>query len=226
MALISLRMQALAWVSLCVCVVQQVTGESLRVEIAGQDGRPVPSAVIELTAAPMFSGTAARAEVDQRDRRFVPYVSLARPGHPVYFPNSDDTRHSVYSFSGDNSFELQLYRANEAPPVTFSEGGVVKLGCNIHDSMKAYVYLTDNRSTVITGEDGRAVLEDSGLARGSELRVWHPQLSEALLLQVQQSDLEAGVLQLNLEIVWSEPQQGKSADELEQLLKSFSRDAN
>jgi plastocyanin len=163
-----------------------------------------------------------RAEVDQRDKRFTPYVSVVAPGTDVFFPNSDDIRHHVYSFSEGNTFERKLYRANEAEPVRFATPGVVALGCNIHDNMQAYV-LVEDEPVLISDPDGMAALPEGA----RELRLWHPLLGEeklsASLADMDRNTRGQAVLILPFE--WQDPQAPRSANQLESLLKQFSRDA-
>lgn len=200
--------------------------QSVSLHITGIDGAAVPFAVVLLPDLPASSEQApTETLIDQRDKRFVPHVIVVRPGASVRFPNSDNTRHSVYSFSKGNSFEIQLYRSNDAPPVTFSQPGIVKLGCNIHDSMKAYVYVTDNTSAVVTDDQGLATMAVSGIEAGEVLEVWHPQLSSPMKIAVTAQMLPAGgALELKLPIAWVEPQTGKSAANLESLLKRYAGD--
>ena len=59
------------------------------------------------------------------------------------FPNNDTVSHQVYSFSAAKRFQLPLYKGEVHPPVTFDRPGLVVLGCNIHDVMVGYIYVTD-----------------------------------------------------------------------------------
>ena len=92
----------------------------------------------------MPTAASPREVVDQIDKEFVPYVKPVRTGSFVQFPNKDHIRHHVYSFSAPSKFELPLYMGTPAQPVLFDKPGVVKLGCNIHDWMIGYVYVTDS----------------------------------------------------------------------------------
>jgi plastocyanin len=114
--------------------------------------------------------------VDQVDKEFVPKVLVVLVGTPVMFPNHDNVRHHVYSFSPAKRFELPLYAGVPAKPVLFDMPGVVVLGCNIHDWMVGYVYVSESPYFAKTGQDGKARI--AGLAPGSYVvRVWHPQLA-------------------------------------------------
>ena len=98
-----------------------------------------------------------------------------RVGTTVNFPNKDNIRHHVYSFSPPKKFELPLYTRKPAAPVLFDKAGVVVLGCNIHDWMIAYVYVSESAYFAKTGADGKATLSDLPAGKNT-LRAWHPRL--------------------------------------------------
>lgn len=113
------------------------------------------------------------ATIDQRDRTFVPYVSVVQTGTAVRFPNNDTVRHHVYSFSPAKVFSLKLYLGTPAEPVVFDRPGRVVLGCNIHDRMLAYVYVVDTPHFGVSGSDGWVRLEN--LHEGDwDVMVAHP----------------------------------------------------
>ena len=80
--------------------------------------------------------------MDQRNRAFVPHVLIVPVGSSVTFPNGDSVSHQVYSFSPARKFQLPLYRGSPNPPVVFDRAGVVTLGCNIHDPMRGYIFVS------------------------------------------------------------------------------------
>ena len=142
-------------------------------------GKAIADAVVvALPATKTGASTAAATAtilVDQINKEFVPYVLPVRVGTTVNFPNKDKIRHHVYSFSPAKSFELPLYIGKPAAPVLFDKAGPVTLGCNIHDWMIAYVYVSESPYFAKTGADGKATLSD--LPAGNyTLRVWHPRL--------------------------------------------------
>ena len=152
--------------------------EGATVRVLDTNGTPLPGAVVFVganTAASAGRSAGPTHAIDQRSKRFDPFVSVARPGDVVSFPNSDDIRHHVYSFSDGNAFERKLYRANEADPVTFSSPGVVALGCNIHDNMQAFVLVTDEPVQGVSGDDGAVAGWRADV--GARVRVWHPFLN-------------------------------------------------
>src|SRR5215472_13597103 len=141
-------------------------------------GKPVADAVVVAVPSDGTLRLQARPRdgvVDQVNKEFTPRVTAILVGTPVTFPNNDNVRHQVYSFSPAKRFELPLYAGVPAQPVMFDKPGVVVLGCNIHDWMVGYVYVSESPYFAKTGPDGRAVLADLS-PRPYVLRVWHPQL--------------------------------------------------
>lgn len=145
--------------------------------------QPVYEAVI--IARPIYSGAAVAANrqpahilVDQVDKEFVNKNTVIRVGDSINFPNKDNIRHHVYSFSNAKNFELALYKETPAEPILFDKPGVVKLGCNIHDWMVAYIYVADSPFNTMTGQDGNASISE--LPEGEyDVRIWHARMSQS-----------------------------------------------
>jgi len=118
----------------------------IAVMVVDRDGRGVGEAVVTATPAAANAGpspTLKSAVMDQRDLAFVPRVLVVGVGTSVEFPNDDSVSHQVYSFSAAKRFQLPLYKGEVHPPITFDRPGLVVLGCNIHDGMVGYIYVTD-----------------------------------------------------------------------------------
>jgi hypothetical protein len=116
-------------------------------------------------------------------------------GTTVIFPNSDNIRHHVYSFSPAKKFELPLYSGLPAEPVVFDKVGFITLGCNIHDWMIAYVAVVPTPYFQVTRQDGRAVLKDLPAGRYT-VQVWHPALKGQPEALAQRVDVGGGTKSL------------------------------
>jgi plastocyanin len=154
----------------------------LSVTVRNAKGQPVRDAVVTLYPAAAPAAGAVRFDwpyrMAQHNQQFDPFVLIVPQGATVSFPNLDTVRHQVYSFSPTHPFELKLYGKDETRSVRFDKAGVVALGCNIHDSMVAFIKVVDTPYAAKTGASGEAVLH--GVPGGAAtLHVWHPYLKAA-----------------------------------------------
>jgi plastocyanin len=146
--------------------------------VVDERGRPVADAVVVAVPADGSLRLPSRPRegvVDQVDKEFTPKVTAILVGTAVSFPNNDNVRHQVYSFSPAKRFELPLYAGVPAQPVVFDKPGVVVLGCNIHDWMVGYVYVSESPYFAKTDQDGKALIAELP-PREYVLRVWHPHM--------------------------------------------------
>lgn len=138
-------------------------------------GKPLAGAAVFLESREARAAAKAGAMVDvvQVNRQFQPQVSVVTVGTAVNFPNRDTVRHHVYSFSPVKKFEIKLYVGTPTAPVVFDAPGIAALGCNIHDSMAAWVVVVETPYNGLSGADGKLTL--GAVPAGSyRLRAWHP----------------------------------------------------
>lgn len=145
----------------------------LNVVVLDQDGAPVADAVIEIQQSPLQNPPDQNAAIDQIDRRFVPMVTAVAEGQWVDFLNSDNVRHHVYSFSEIRQFSTELFAHEAIDPVQFNRAGIAVLGCNIHDSMVAYVYVSEWQDVAVS--NGTGEISFAGLTENpNTISIWHP----------------------------------------------------
>ncbi|HYN42094.1 MAG TPA: hypothetical protein VE129_09980, partial [Thermoanaerobaculia bacterium] len=116
----------------------------VKVTVIGSDGKSLPAA----DAVAWFPGLrgpapAAPPRMSSRDKRFEPRVLAVPRGSAVTFPNYDKIFHNVFSLSEGSPFDLGLYRNGAARTTSFETPGVVRVYCNIHPQMAAYVVVLD-----------------------------------------------------------------------------------
>ncbi len=115
---------------------------------------------------------ASRQVILQKGKRFLPHVLVVPEGTEVAFLNEDKMFHNVFSLSKPNEFDLGLYEKGVARNKVFSEPGPVRLLCNIHASMSAFVYVVD--SPWYAQADARGRFELRGVPPGEYvLHAWH-----------------------------------------------------
>lgn len=153
-----------------------VRAATVSIDVRGIDGAPLVGAVVTVET-PRAPPVVVRGPylIEQRDIAFQPHVMIVPVGATVGFPNRDKVRHHVYSFSKAKKFDLKLYGREDARTVTFDKPGVVALGCNIHDAMNGFVFVTTTPFAALTDAAGHVAM--TGVpAGGAIVRVWHPSI--------------------------------------------------
>ncbi|MGE3491740.1 MAG: carboxypeptidase regulatory-like domain-containing protein [Vicinamibacterales bacterium] len=131
-------------------------------------GAPGPRDVNDLRRGVVYLETAPRAAfderepgravMDQRNERFVPHVLAVMVGTVVDFPNSDRTYHNVFSLSKAQRFDLGRYAAGRSKSVRMDRPGVVRVFCDIHSHMNAFVLVFNHPFFSVTDVEGRFTL--------------------------------------------------------------------
>lgn len=100
------------------------------------------------------------ARMDQRNEEFVPHVLAIVAGMWVDFPNDDTTFHNVFSLSKTKEFNLGRYAAGHSKSVRFEQPGIVRVFCEIHAHMNAFILVFAHRYFAVTDDEGRYRLEN------------------------------------------------------------------
>jgi plastocyanin len=151
----------------------------VRREVSAADPRPAPSAlglprgrrpqpdrrvsVVYLEEAPQSAFPelpSGRATLDQRQQTFLPYVLAVTAGTTVEFPNNDRTYHNVFSYSKAARFDLGRYGKGQTKSWRFDRPGVVRVFCDIHSHMSAFILVFAHRYFAVTGADGSYRIPD------------------------------------------------------------------
>ena len=139
-------------------------------------GSDVKQAIVYYEPASPQPSRAAGAsfEMVTRKKEFTPRVLAVPQGSRVRFPNQDPILHNVFSVSGENKFDLGLYRMGPGKDKRFEEPGLVRVYCNVHHDMVASILVLDTPYFTSPGSTGEFAL--TGLPRGKgKLTVWHEQ---------------------------------------------------
>lgn len=145
-------------------------------------GKPTPDVVVSLegvapeTVKAQISAAGPRkAVLDQRNMKFVPFVLPVLVGTTVDFPNNDKSWHNVYSKSEAKKFDVGLYAPGKSRNVTFDKPGVIRILCNVHPSMEAFIVVKEHPYFAAPDRSGNYRLNDVPVGK-YRLQVWHPQL--------------------------------------------------
>ena len=114
---------------------------------------PAPRAAFDVREEP-------RPRLDQRNETFVPHVLPIVAGTTVDFPNSDHTYHNVFSLSKTKTFDLGRYAVGRYKSVRFDRPGIVRVFCDIHSHMSAFILVFAHRYFAVAEPDGSYRLEN------------------------------------------------------------------
>ncbi len=191
-----------------VSIAPLTSADRYQIQFVDDENKPVEFAVIAHPNAPVTEALlpAEPAVIDQIDMQFSPMVIAIEQGRTVSFPNSDNIRHHVYSFSKAKRFETKLYANKPDAPILFDQAGVVVLGCNIHDTMIGYIYVSPWRDFAVSDQNGIAEIQAAEAPQS--LEYWHPWslLPNQIITHNIQDWPETGPLILKLMLNKPEPQ--------------------
>ena len=171
-----------------------VTG---RVEVLDKGGRrlsDLSDVVVYVDGVRAKPRPAAHATVTMKGKAFSPRVLVVGVGTTVDFPNEDPIFHNVFSVSGDNRFDLDLYKRPKSGSWTFQHPGVARVYCNIHPQMSAVVVVRDNPYFAKAAPDGAFSIPDVPPGRYT-LKAWNERAAEVgrEIVVSAQGDLEAAL---------------------------------
>lgn len=148
-----------------------------RVELRGKDGTPTPAAGAVLWVPGVAAPAPSAPMMASKDKRFDPHVVAVPRRSTVAFPNLDKIFHNVFSRSAGNEFDLGLYRGGKSKEYQFAAPGLVRIYCNIHSEMAAYVMVLDGAAHAVADDSGRYRI--TGLPEGRrDVHVWHERAGE------------------------------------------------
>ena len=132
--------------------------------------------LVDVTRGAALTQPPAPPALDQRGCRFSPHVILAPVGAPVNILNNDPLTHNVHTAAFDNR------PVNRAQPkelhkieVKFRAPEKVKVKCDIHGWMSAWVVVIDHPYHAVSDEVGKFVIENVP-AGTYQLEIWHETL--------------------------------------------------
>lgn len=127
---------------------------------------------IEKIDGKTFTPPKTPAKMDQVDLMFVPHVLPVLVGTTVDFPNSDATRHSVFTPSKITKFDLGTYSPGSSKSVIFEKPGVIPLLCHVHPEMSSFIVVLETPYFAVTNDKGNYLIKNVPPGK-YRLTVWH-----------------------------------------------------
>ena len=118
-----------------------------------------------------------KVTMTMKGKGFIPRVVVIPVGGTVDFPNEDPIFHNVFSVSGDNRFDLDLYKRPKSSSWTFQRAGVARDYCNIHPQMSGVVVVRDNLYFAKARQDGTFAIPDVPAGKYT-LKAWNERTDE------------------------------------------------
>ena len=87
--------------------------------------------------------TPKKRVMEQRNKTFLPHLLAIPPGSTVAFPNFDSFYHNVFSLSATQPFDIGQYKNGQSREMKFDKTGLVRVGCNVHAKMAAFIFVID-----------------------------------------------------------------------------------
>lgn len=153
----------------------ELAGRIALVPPPGQKAGP-GGTVIWLPGIERQAASATTSTIASRNKRFEPHVLAVLRGASVTFPNTDPIYHNAFSLSPSNPFDLGLYRKGASRSVKLDAAGLVRVYCNIHPDMAAYLMVVDG-AFAVAGDDGAYRIPGVPVGRHA-VRLWNEMAGE------------------------------------------------
>ena len=118
------------------------------------------SEVVVWVEGPEVTPEPVKVTMLMKGKQFEPRLVVVPVGGSVVFPNMDPILHNAFSVSGKNKFDLELYKKPKSRAQPFRYPGIVRIYCNIHPQMSAYVVVRDNPFWAQASGEGRFLIAD------------------------------------------------------------------
>jgi plastocyanin len=154
-----------------------ITGKVELVDKGGRKATDLSDVVVYVEGA-RLKPRPATATMVMKGKAFNPRVVVVPVGGTVHFPNEDPIFHNAFSVSGDNRFDMALYKRPKVGSFTFQHPGIVKVYCNIHPQMSAVIVVRDNPLFTKAAADGAFTIENVPAGKYT-VKAWHERGGEA-----------------------------------------------
>jgi plastocyanin len=122
----------------------------------------------------------ARVTLDQRGCRFAPHVVAAPVGSTLDLLNGDALLHGVHGWTGPaTAFNVPMAFQGEKQPQPLARPGPIRVGCDVHPWMSAWILVVDVPYYAVS--DARGRFEIAGVPPGTFTAIaWHERLGEKI----------------------------------------------
>lgn len=114
--------------------------------------------------------------IDQKNKTYVPRISVSMVGNKLTFLNNDAILHNVHSYSGGETvYNIAMPKFIKKKTTKLEKSGLMKVRCDVHREMMAYIVVAENPYHAITNEVGLFQI-DTIPAGTYIIKAWHEEL--------------------------------------------------
>jgi len=151
------------------CGVDTVKGQSVVVN----DNGSLKNVVVAVKSGPDgLDKQPSDVKFNQKNCKYHPHAAVAKTGQSVTVGDEDSGLHNVRGTKdGSQIFNLQTFQG-QSKDFSVDSAGIVRLECDVHPWMQAYLYVTDSGAAGVTGSNGEVSMKE--LPAGDyTLEIWH-----------------------------------------------------
>ena len=116
--------------------------------------------LVDIAKGKAWPAQAKPPEIDNVKCKFDPHIQVIRAGK-LDVVNSDPMLHNTHGYYGRRTaFNLALPNKGQRIPVELTRAGQVRIDCDAHGWMEAWIYVVDNPYYAVTSADGKFTVVD------------------------------------------------------------------
>ena len=157
------------------CKCEQIEACDLRID---KESKGIANVVVEIIGAgPDWKSSGQKAAMDQKGCVFIPHIVVVPPGAEVLLKNSDEVLHNVKTTTMLNPAFNEGIPAGSSATKKFDIPEKVKIGCDVHPWMGAWVIVTKASYHAVTDDKGKFEIKDVPPGK-YKVRFWHEKLGQ------------------------------------------------
>lgn len=175
-------------------------GSLVEETVVVNENATLKNAIVFLSGVAAGDGsTASPALLDQVNCQYVPHVIGVQTNQPLRIRSSDPTLHNVHYAPQQNPAKnFGMTQPGAEQLVKFAAAEFIRVKCDVHPWMTAYIGVFDSPWFAVTGDDGS--FELNGIPAGTyTLAAWHEKFGQ------QQQEIVVGDERVSKEFIYKMP---------------------
>ena len=157
----------------------KVCGPTIQSNALLVDNKRVKNAVVWLSGrgAKKLKSQPGEFNFDQKKCQYTPHVVVMAKDSTLEIHSSDPINHNIHTYSFENDPMNLMFMPGQEHSQEFEETEVVKVSCDLHSWMEAWVVVTPNSYSALTPKQGTFEIKDVPPGKYT-LNIWHEVFGE------------------------------------------------